>query len=323
MLGAYKVWRLGFALSKCGVGATNIMAAKGDITKSLSKMLRHIPLFKEAQIRVIGSAEAGLCGPKSDMDFLIRMKENGIISAMEVVVWELQGQETDFRLEYYIKKAKVPVIRVRHRGSAIACDLTFDCPAMRRDDAIKNTHLLKLYGKNNTFRKIYMFIKFILGDHKIFSRKLGGLSSYAHAILLIYFLVNKTGCAFIDPHTFQITQQKERGMSLPEKLIRYFVFIRDELQVTEIDITKLHKNRIRTEVFQIKDPYIKKNHAKGLSSRNLQTFRALAGEWIYYFQTPNSKLLLAYIKMQIPIINNASMDQENDRETGVGFIEIG
>ena len=315
---------LGFAITKHADSEQGITLEKKGIFRDLSDMIKHIPFLKDSNIRVIGSAETGLCGPQSDMDFLIEMEENGVIPALEDVVWELKSHVTGFVLEYYIRTAKIPVVRVLHKRSQIRCDLTFDCPVMRRKDAVKNTQLIKLYGNNcRTFRKLYMFIKLILGEHKIFNKKKGGLSSYAHAIVLIYFLTNKMKCIFIDPETFKITSQKEECMSLPEKLIQYLHFIITDLPSTSIDISKIQNNMGGGSIFQIKDPYINKNHAINLSHKNLSVFRDLARSWITYFRASNSKLLLCSIKQQIPIMNKLSMEQQENKNVALGYIELG
>ena len=146
-------------------------------------------------------------------------------------------------------------------------------------------------------------MKLILGENKIFNSKMGGISSYGHAIILIYFLINRMKCILINPRTFDITIQNEVCIPLAEKLIQYFIFIRLDLEFTKIDISQIHRVKETNEIFQVKDPYIEKDHAKNLSVRNLEMFKDLVNKWISYFKSKDSKLLLVCIKQQITHIN--------------------
>ena len=263
-------------------------------------------MFKDAQVIMIGSAATELCGPHSDVDFLVQMKTSGIILALDVVARKLKSHNSDFELKYVRRLARVPVIRAEHQLSQTELDITFDCPQIRRNDAIKNTQLIKLYGENcRTFKKLYLFVKLIWGDTNIFDSKKGGLSSYAHAITLIYFLINKLKCTFINPENLTIINNKEICMPLAQKLIQYMLFIKNELEYTKIDITKLSFEK-EINVFEIKDPFINKNHAKNFSVKNLQLFKSLATVWIEHFQSRQSGLLLQLLKTQINNINNSA-----------------
>ena len=65
------------------------------------------------------------------------------------------------------------------------------------------------------------------------------MSSYTHAIILIYYLANRESCIFTDPLTNLIQIQRQHNAPSAGIFYNYLLFIRDELEFEIIDINEI------------------------------------------------------------------------------------
>ena len=282
-----------------------------QLLKDIYEMCNEVKSLRGSNIRIMGSSATGLSLASSDIDFLIRLQEDGTEQAFDETLYKLRSSKRKFILINYVRKAKVPVISVRHYISNINCDLTFDCPSLKRDDVLKNTELLRIYAENcKVFKKLFIFIKTIFGKFKVFSAKHGGLSSYTHAIILIYYLVNRESCIFTDPLTNLIKIQRQHNAPLAEIFYNYLLFVRDELEFEIIDIIKIGAgSNYKGSKLTIIDPYLrKKDLARNLSTSNLRLLQCMAHEWIRYILAfEDKKLSLTTIKENVDYLYSESV----------------
>ena len=265
-------------------------------------------------VKMFGSSVAGLSLPSSDVDILIQLPEDGTQLAFDDALHGLKNSRK-FKLLNYVRKTKVPVITVTHKMTNINCDLTFSSPTLKRDDVLQNTELLRKYAENCTaFKKLFLFVKTIFGEFKVFSAKNRGLSSYAHSIILLFYLINRKKCVFIDPLTYSLTVQKQYIGPLVDILYDYLIFIRDELEYEIIDIYKIGASSgFEREDLIIIDPYLrKKDLARNLSNSNLKLLQSMANEWIHYILGLNDKMVtLNIINENIDYIYSKSVSRAN------------
>jgi len=100
-----------------------------------------------------------------------------------------------------------------HRKTQTPVDITFMCPSIRRDGAIKNTCLLCSYAENDTeIREAFNFVKFLQGHKPIFSARTQGFSSYTWAILMIQYVI-KIRRIYIDPSDYEVFTGKSKARS--------------------------------------------------------------------------------------------------------------
>ena len=269
-----------------------------EILNDLTQICEKAPPLKVSTLNIFGSFMSGLSLPSSDIDIMIRLVNDGEDKAFNLTLNKLTNDDK-FRIINSVKRTVVPVISVQHIQRNIICDITFASPTLKREDVFKNTELLRMYSENCvTFKKLFLFIKTVFGDFELFSAKSHGLSSYAHSIILIYYLINRENCVFIDPQTLSLTRRQAYTAPLADILYSYIMFLRDELEDSIIDIYKLNVFiDFDRDGLIIIDPYLrKKDLARNFSSRNLNILKSLVSELMEYIINPDSVIRIEKIK---------------------------
>ena len=140
------------------------------------------------------SSQSGLGTNTSDVDLVFHLDNDETTRRFDNVSYQARdtNNTTGFVIQQYLRKARVHVISLLHTKTQIEVDITFDAPSARRTAALKNTQLIRAYvSRNVAIRRLHLITKLIFdfkGFKPLFSAKVGGLSSYAHSIIVIYFL---------------------------------------------------------------------------------------------------------------------------------------
>lgn len=292
-LSAVRTWSLAVRLGECeqqsfvdkDIFKKEIEAIFNDFRQES----RRISSLKRAETHLIGSAATNLRTKSSDIDILIKMQQNGTMIAFRQFMAALKRDDQRFILQSYVRNARVPVIRVQHRTTGHLCDITFDCPAMRRDHVLQNTKLLKTYQEiSPSFGTLFKFIKFMWKKTPVFSNRTGGLSSYAHAIVLLHYLIHHEDFDHINPETFHITKKKRELKSNGQILINYLTYMATEFKDDAIDIRSIRieqKSDFQGSLTII-DPYEEsRDLAVYISEVNKEILRKLAEHWIMILTT--------------------------------------
>ena len=109
----------------------------------------------------------------------------------------MKRTNSKFGVKLVLTKARVPILSAVHCKSKKKVEMTFMCPAVRRDCAIRNTRLLRTYAENVTqFRKGVNFLKLLIGHTSSFSAKTQGISSYGWAVLFAQYCIASRKSAF-------------------------------------------------------------------------------------------------------------------------------
>ena len=291
---------------------------KGDLERLSSNLTNTLMNF-------IGSSENGLGTETSDIDVILHLSNDNVMMSFNKILQTAGNLEGGFKLKTYVRKARVPVIRLVHCRTNIEVDITFDSPSARRQAALQNTKLIRIYVTNNPIiRKLYLFIKLIFDYKPLFTTKLGGLSSYTHSLVIIYFFINKMGIPLLDVTTLKELNSGAKSFSPAEVVMKYLHFIMDEFAYLTLDVRQVDSNvkcdcenyQIEDDCFDdqyliIKDPFENRDLAKNFTKKNLEIFRNLAEEWIDHFNNHTKGILIQQIKHDVPEIVKKAVEAYN------------
>ena len=249
-----------------------------DLTRIANECLRI------SSTHIFGSSVNGFRTARSDVDILFVLKDNGSDPQLRALVQYLKSSGQDmFTIQCVLRNASVPIVTVHHRNTGLSCDISFSVPALPRKAVIHNSNLLRTYAK--TYPEVavaFKFLKSLLGLTKYSSARTGGLSTYGHIILYLYYLTHHQHYPLIDPQTFEPHPGTTPDLTPSQIILRYLHFLACELDSSQfiIDIKTLdirprcqqggHRGRLL-----MYDPYVKKNLGTYMSERNLFEFKVL------------------------------------------------
>ena len=292
--------------------------------RDITRLQNSLPNTK---MSIFGSSQSGLGTKYSDIDVIIHLNNDEVSQKFSSIIGRVENTgSSGFGVTLPLRKARIPLIKLLHRETKIEVDITFDTPSFRRTEALQNTKLIRAYVSNNIIiRKLYLFIKLIFGYKELFDASKGGLSSYAHSLIIIYFLINKMKISLLDINTFEEKTQGEQNARPAEVVIKYLNFVVEELPYLKVDIRKIDKIKEKSyeydligeefydyQCLEIRDPYENRNLAKNFKRKNLYIFKNLALEWLEYFQN-NESFLLQHIKRDAPTIVQKAVDAYDPR----------
>ena len=259
----------------------------------------------KANVYIFGSSINGFGTKTSDVDCFIMYKFNSMHkkSYMNPILDALRRRDSCFQIINIVRKAKAPVITVQHKKNKLEMDITFASDSNPRSDVLENSKLLNTYAmKNPKISAIGRFIKFILSNEPgLGSAKYGGLSSYSHMIMFIYFLLH--GNHKVNHVTVEgtyVDNEEELLASEGNIFLDFLHFYACEFNSSKYTID-IRFNDIRkvlpehdTRIFTIEDPIIEKNLGKQMSANHVYNLK------LYYFwllrHLPNNELNAAELK---------------------------
>ncbi|KAL5254483.1 hypothetical protein ACHWQZ_G014056 [Mnemiopsis leidyi] len=239
--------------------------------------------LKFDNIRGFGSSFNGFHSIKSDVDVVVELIEDGIDSQL-IDCKKFMEKSSLFKLKDFIRSATVPIVTVKHIKSGLDCDISFSVPSINRVDVLWNTALLKAYSTNYPeIVTAFRFIKYILNFTKFGSVRTGGLSTYGHLILFIYFLTHKRHprIPLLNVTTCQPGLHELKPKLCPAQIVEdYLRYISCELDSSQYlidirtsDIVARHKHFGSMGRLFIQDPYISKNLGKYMKEQQLYNFK--------------------------------------------------
>ncbi|KAG0257348.1 hypothetical protein DFQ27_005180 [Actinomortierella ambigua] len=114
------------------------------------------------------------------------VEEEEEVSAAEFVerMGDRLEEDTDFRDVLQLRKARVPIVKLVHSPTGIACDIGYE-----NHLALWNTRLLRAYSRiDGRLRELVSIIKYWAKQRKLNNPYVGTLSSYAYVLLVIHVL---------------------------------------------------------------------------------------------------------------------------------------
>ncbi|XP_065212383.1 poly(A) RNA polymerase, mitochondrial-like [Planococcus citri] len=147
--------------------------------------------FTGNEFRVYGSYDTGLCSIDSDIDLYYENIKYGpgytpifnIPNFPSIIVWVLK-RRIEFSEVQYFQKARVPIIKLKHKGDVKQCDISF-C-----ESGIKSSLLTKFYLKlNPNVKFLTMYLKLVLQKCNIYGTNC--LTSHVIFWLVVFFLQQK------------------------------------------------------------------------------------------------------------------------------------
>lgn len=140
--------------------------------------------WPDVEVLAFGSSMNGFGGTASDIDFILRIEPALIQPSQEdflMLLAALCSSTAAFEVEEVVDSARVPVIKLRHKESNIACDL-----CINNELPLKNTQLLLAYSRYEQLRQLGYAIKYWAKRRGLNSPQNATLTSYAWVILLIF-----------------------------------------------------------------------------------------------------------------------------------------
>ncbi|XP_063681541.1 uncharacterized protein LOC134816567 isoform X2 [Bolinopsis microptera] len=265
---------------------TQVQTVQTDLKSECSRCLN----FK--RIHGFGSSYNGFRSKSSDIDVVVELEEDGIDNQL-IECKRMMERSCLFKLKDVVRGAVVPIITVEHIKTGLDCDISFSVPSINRTDVIWNTGLLKSYSK--TYPEIaqaFRFFKHILNFTKFGSVRTGGLSTYGHIILFIYFLTQRRNPRI--PLLNITTHRPDPNLSKPKLCAAQIVLDYLKFIACQIDSSKYsadirtNQNVQRRKQYGslgrlfIQDPYISKNLGKFMKEQNLYNFKVLCSRLLQY-----------------------------------------
>ena len=280
-------------LSKCKYTA-QVQNLLSDLKSECSKCL------KFNHIHGFGSSFNGFHSIKSDVDVVVELIEDGIDNQL-IDCKKFMEKSTLFKLKDFIRSATVPIVTVKHIKSGLDCDISFSVPSINRTDVLWNTALLKAYSSNYPeIVSAFRFIKYILNFTKFGSVRTGGLSTYGHLILFIYFLTHRrhSKLPLLNVTTHKPDPKELKPKLCPAQIVEdYLRYISCELDSSQ------HSIDIRTPEIVIRlkhcgslgrlfiqDPYISKNLGKYMKEQQLYNYKLFCGRLLKFLTNEQIKL---------------------------------
>ena len=229
------------------------------LTKDLYDELDHVNYkdLNQSILHIIGSKGTGLISAKSDTDFVVELLEDGVVTALLELREHLKKSNRKFKVILSLTQTRVPLLTVMHRKTQTPVDITFMCPSIRRDGAIKNTRLLRSYAENDTkLREAFNFVKFLLGHKPIFSARTQGFSSYTWAILMIQYVI-KIRRIYIDPSDYEVYILENQKLGAAGLVVGFLNFVLEDLPYHDVDVLEI-RPRVKRKAARkpkIRDPY--------------------------------------------------------------------
>ncbi|KAF9922158.1 hypothetical protein FBU30_007761 [Linnemannia zychae] len=154
------------------------------IRKTLENSIRAHGRSPNAEVRLFGSFESGLCTNASDADFTVY----NLIGTGDRIIYVLARilREAGYGPITTIGDARVPIVSFTEQG--IHCDMNVNQPM-----GIINSQLINAYQKIDTrFLGLWFGIRQLANKYGILGASTGYLSSYALTMMLIVFLQDVT-----------------------------------------------------------------------------------------------------------------------------------
>lgn len=261
-----------------------------------------------ANVYIFGSCINGFGTKSSDVDCFVMAnydmrKKNTYFNPLLKCC---RYNNSPFKVLSFVRRSNHPVLTLKHKKNGIELDVTFASASDPKNDVLENSALLSSYAqKNIKIAAVGRFIKFVLSkEPPLGSAKIGGLSSYSHVIMFIYFLLHsqhKLGHVVVKcPY---INREEEIEASEGELFLDFLRFYACEFDSSKIVIdirdfdvkkTSMKDNR---GIFTIEDPIIEKNLGKTMNAK--RTFELKV---FYYYllkelsdHTLNASQLMDYI----------------------------
>ena len=143
-----------------------------------------------SSIQLFGSSVNGFGNTFSDVDCYVECTRDGSDNHLCKLLKSLRNSR-HFNVIDYARNARVPVITGLHLSTKLECDISFSTPSLKRKDVLINSRLLAKYAALDIrIPRVCRFIKYLIKSSGLGSARSGGLSSYSHTIMLIYFLTH-------------------------------------------------------------------------------------------------------------------------------------
>ena len=248
----------------------------------------HKTFGMKANVYIFGSCINGFGTKSSDVDCFIMskfdiMRKN---SYMTPLLDALRKRDSSFKVINFVRKAKAPVITVQHKKNQLEMDITFASDQDPRSDVLENSKLLNTYAmKDPKIAAIGRFIKFILSENPgLGSAKVGGLSSYSHMIMFIYFLLHgQHKVKHVAVQATYLNKEEKLKASAGDIFLDFLRFYACEFDSSKYsidirfhDVRKIMQNE-DSRIFTVEDPIIEKNLGKSMSPNRVYNLK------LYYY----------------------------------------
>ncbi|KAL5270918.1 hypothetical protein ACHWQZ_G001544 [Mnemiopsis leidyi] len=235
-----------------------------------------------ANVYIFGSCINGFGTKTSDVDCFVMSnfdlsRKNSYYNPL---LNSMKRKVSPFKLTNFVRRGNHPILTVKHKRNGMDLDITFSSNYDPRQDVLENSALLNAYAQKNVkVASVGRFIKYVLSkEPSLGSAKVGGLSSYAHIIMFIYFLLHgrhKISHVLVRPP--YINKEEVIGASEAEIFLDFLRFYACELESSAyaIDIRDFDVKKIKSipksdpSIFTLEDPIIEKNLGKSMSAKRV------------------------------------------------------
>ena len=260
-----------------------------------------------ANIYVFGSSINGFGTKYSDVDCFVvgNFNPNTKKSYFNPLLNALHRKNSGFAVDSFVRRSMIPLITVRHKKTKVAMDISFGNDQDCRIDVLENSALLNAYAMQNPkIPAVGRFLKYILGHQIYGSAKIGGLSSYCHIIMFIYYLIHQINVIHIETDKNQHDHTCEINASEGDLLMGFLKYYSCEFDTSKfsVDIRHPQKQFIAKSrnpgILTVEDPLINKNLGKTMSEVKTYEFK------LFYYNLYSNlcnhpfskKQLLEYLK---------------------------
>ena len=233
-----------------------------------------------ANVYIFGSCINGFGTKSSDVDCFVmaNFDLNKKPTYFNPLRNSLRKNTSPFKLLNVVRRGNHPIITAQHKKNKMELDITFSSTFDPREDVLENSSLLNAYAqKNIKVVSVGRFIKYVLSkEPTLGSAKIGGLSSYSHIIMFIFFLLHgkhKISHVVVKPP--YVNREETIEASEGEIFLDFLRFYACELDssmyaidIRDFDIKKVKSGDNRS-IFTLEDPIIEKNLGKTMPPKRV------------------------------------------------------
>lgn len=236
-----------------------------------------------ANVYIFGSCINGFGTKTSDVDCFVMSnfdldRKNSYYNPLFIAL--KKSGSSPFKLTNFVRRGNHPILTVKHKRNGMELDITFSSNYDPRQDVLENSALLNTYAQKNVkIASVGRFIKYVISkEPSLGSAKIGGLSSYAHMIMFIYFLLHgkhRIRHVVVSPpymNREEVIEASEGEIFLD--FLRFYACELDSslyaIDIRDFDVKKIKSNpKSDPSIFTLEDPIIEKNLGKTMSAKRV------------------------------------------------------